>query len=170
VTDEETTLDGVGRQSVTGLWSGRATLTVLALVVLAGAVGLLGVHTTTSSASGDGYRLSVDYPRTARAGLDVTWRVTVDSPAGFDQDVRLAVTADYFDIYESQGWFPEPDAQTRDEEMLYLTFAKPPSDRFVVTFDAYVQPSSQLGRDARIALLVDGREVAAVDIDTWLAP
>jgi hypothetical protein len=170
VAESDSTLSGVGAQSLRGLWAGRVTLALLGVVVLAGAAGALGVHTTTASDASEGYRLTVDYPRTARAGLDVTWQVTVDSESGFDQDVRLAVTADYFDIYETQGFFPEPDSQTRDGRLLYLTFAKPPGDRLVVGYDAYVQPSSQVGTDAQVSLIVGDRPVASVDIDTWLAP
>lgn len=166
----DSTLTGVGAQGRRGLWAGRATLCGLACIVAAGAVGLLGVHTSQAEGSGGGYRLSVEYPRTARAGLDVTWRVTVDRRGGFDDDVQLAVTADYFDIFESQAFFPEPDAQTRDGKLLYLTFTRPPGDRLVVTYDAYIQPSSQLGRDATISVLAGGKPAASVDIDTWLSP
>jgi hypothetical protein len=145
-------------------------LSVLAVIVLAGAAGILGVHTSTSTAAADGYRVSVDYPRTARAGLDVAWQVTINRTGGFDDDVVLAITADYFEIYETQGFFPEPSDQTRDGRYLFLTFTKPPGDRLVVAYDAYVQPSSQIGRDAEVGVMVDGRIVAPVRIDTWLAP
>lgn len=166
------TLAGIGEQSRGGLWVGRAVLGALALVVFAAAAGLLGVHTTEESASGDGYRLTVEYPRTARSGLDTLWQVTVNNPGGFDQDVRLTVTADYFDIFESQGFFPDPDTQTRDGDLLYLTFTKPPGDTFMLGFDAYIQPSSQIGRDAEVAVLNGASDdvAASVHIDTWLAP
>ncbi|MDQ3629089.1 MAG: hypothetical protein M3419_09825 [Actinomycetota bacterium] len=73
-----------------------------------------GIHTSHFSASGGGYRLDLDYPRVARAGLDITWRVTVTHDGGFDAPITLAVTADYFDIYETQAFHPEPDSSTRD--------------------------------------------------------
>ena len=90
----------------------------------------------------------------------------MDSLARF----KLAVTADYFDIYETQGFFPEPDSQTRDGRTLYLTFTAPPGDTLVVSYDAYIQPSSQVGRDGTLAVREDGRDVASVDFATWLAP
>jgi hypothetical protein len=139
-------------------------------VVVLGAVGLLGLHTSTVSSSGGGYRLTVDYPRIARAGLDTLWQVTVVHSGGFDHDVTLAVSADYFAIYESQRFFPEPTDETRDASTLYLTFAKPPGDTLTVGYDAYIQPSSQRGASATVAVLEAGEPAASVRITTTLLP
>jgi hypothetical protein len=170
VTDTNSTFTGVGPQGRAGLWTGRAALALVACVVLAGVAGLLGVRTETVEAGGSGYTISLDYPRSARAGLDVVWTATISRQGGFEGPVTLAVTGDYFDIFETQGLFPEPDSQTRDADSLYLTFAKPPNDTLVVSYDAYVQPASQIGRDGTLAVVADGDRVAAVDFRTWLAP
>jgi hypothetical protein len=100
----------------------------------------------------------------------VPWDLTVRKPGGFTEPVVIVVDSDYFDIFETQGFFPEADSETRDGDTLYLSFVPPPGDRFVLTYDAYVQPSSQIGRDAEIAVLDEGRVAAKVHIDTWLAP
>ena len=139
-------------------------------MVCAGAVGVLGVHTSSSTSSGGGYALTVDYPRTARAGLDALWQVTVVHRGGFDQDVTLAVSASYFAIFESQRFFPEPTDETRDADTLYLTFAKPPGDTFTVGYDAYIQPASQHGAAATVSVLDGGRVAASVDFSTTLFP
>jgi hypothetical protein len=152
------------------LWLRRAALTAMALVVAAGLLSLLGVRTTTASAQGHGYDLSVRYPAVARAGLDTPWQVTVTHPGGFGKQVTLAVTGDYFDIFETQGFHPEPADETRDAHTLYLSFTAPPGDTFVVDFDAYIQPSSQRGRSARVAVLDGGAPMASVDLDTRLMP
>ena len=167
---DDSTLVGVGPQPRAGLWTGRLSLAVLACFVALGLIGVLGVHTSSADTRANGYSVSLDYPRTARAGLDVAWQATVTRERGFTGPVELAVTADYFDIYETQGFFPEPDSQTRDGATLYLTFTTPPGDTLVVSYDAYIQPSSQVGRDGTLAVREDGREVASVDFDTWLAP
>ena len=170
VAPTDSTVDDIGAESIASVWASRIGLSVLACVVLAGATGLLGVHTSTVDATASGYNVTLDYPRTARAGLDVVWTATVEHEGGFDKDVTLAVTADYFDIYETQGFFPEPDSQTRDGTTLYLTFTRPPGDILRVSYDAYIQPSSQVGRDGTLAVVVDGERVADVDFSTWLAP
>jgi hypothetical protein len=79
---------------------------VLALLVLAGLCSLLGVHTTTATATANGWTLTLNYPRVARAGLDVQWQATVSHPGGFGNDITLAITGDYFNIYETQGFHP----------------------------------------------------------------
>jgi hypothetical protein len=151
-------------------WCSRLALIALLLVVVAGGVSLLGVRTETTTASRAGYLMKLDYPRVARAGLDVTWQLTVTRPAGFEKTLVLALSASQFDIYEHQAFYPEPDSETRTADDLILTFVSPPGDTFKLSFDAYVQPSSQLGRDGSIAVLDEGRKVATLDYSTWLAP
>ncbi len=169
---QDSTLEGLEREPAARLrtWASRVTLALLLVVVLTGLSGRLGVHTETVSASGNGYTLKLEYPRIARAGLDVTWRVTIHRDGGFGKTIDLAVSADQFDIYETQGFFPEPDSSTRDADTLTMTFVPPNGETFVVTFDAYIQPSSQVGRDATMSVMDSGEAAATVSFSTLLAP
>jgi hypothetical protein len=145
---------------------------VLAILVAAALSSMLGVHTSTASASANGWTLSLHYPRMARAGLDVQWQATVIHPGGLGKNVTLAITGDYFNIYETQGFHPQPNDETRDGTTLYLTFTAPPGDTFVVDFDTYVQPASQAGRAATLSV-VDNATLApmtSVHFSTHLAP
>lgn len=169
----ESTLTGLetGADERSALWGRRVFISLLLVVVLAGLVGLLGVRTATATASDNGYELDVTYASVARAGLDVPWRVTVTSADGFGKEVVVAVTGDYFDIYETQGFTPEPSASMRDATTLYLTFDAPDGEVFTVDYDAYIQPSSQVGRDATVAVVdADHVPLVSVDIDTHLLP
>jgi len=151
----------------------RGVLLAMAAVVGAGATGWLGLHTQRRSASGGGYTLQLDYPRVARAGLDITWRVRVtrDQPLESALPVVLAVSGSFFDVFETQGFYPEPDAEMRDGRWRYLEFTPAAgADTLVVDFDTYVQPSAQLGRDAEVRLLVDDVELASVAWSTTLLP
>lgn len=153
----------------------RGFLVLLLLLVVAGLCGALGVLTSTSSASTGGWTLSLTYPRIARAGLDTTWEVRVTHPGGFSKPITLAVSSDYFDVFETQGFHPDASSSTQDGRMLYLTFEPPPSgDTLVVDFDAYIQPSSQVGRDATVAVVdhTAGGPLPLVSVDyhTWLVP
>lgn len=152
------------------VWSRRGFLALLLAFVLAGMGGLLGVRTSTAETSASGYDLSLRYASTARAGLDVPWQVTLTHPRGFAHDVTLAITGDYFDIYETQGFAPEPSDSTRGPDALYLTFAAPPGDTLVVSYDAYIQPSAQLGREGTLSVLEDGAPVVSVSFSTRLLP
>ncbi len=166
-----TTVAGIDDHGQTrALWFRRVAASALLVVVVAALVGLLGVHTDEVEAEGNGYRLTVRYPAAARAGLDTPWQVTVEHPDGFGKEITLAVTGSYFDLFETQGFHPEPSEETRDASTLYLTFAAPEADTFVVEYDAYIQPSSQRGAAARVAVVDGTTPLVSVDLSTRLLP
>lgn len=142
----------------------------LLVVVLAGALNFFGLWTSTTTRSEAGWTVSVHYARIARAGLDAPWTVTVQHPGGFGKEIELRVTSAYFDIFESQGLDPEPSDETSDGTDDTWTFSAPEGDTFAVSFDAYIQPSSHRGASGRVAVLVDGREVASTPFTTTLLP
>ncbi len=169
---EDSTLHDVrGRQRARVRWTRRIALSLLAVVVALGATGMLGVRTATATTSADGWSMEVRYPKIARAGLDISWRVTVRHPGGFgDKPIALAVSARYFDIFETQGFHPEPSKSTADGDLLYLEFDPPPGDVFAVDYDAYIQPASQIGRKARVQLMDGDKPRLTVRYRTWLLP
>ena len=152
------------------LWLRRGMLAAMALAVVADLFGLLGVHTSSQTATGHGYTLTLHYPSVARAGLDTPWQVSVVHPGGFGKQLTLAVTGSYFNIFETQGFHPQPADETRDGTTLYLTFAAPPGDTFVVDFDAYIQPASQQGRSATVSVLDHGTPEVSLSYHTRLMP
>lgn len=168
----DSTLDDV-RPAAAGprpLLGRRAATGLLLVVVLAGAAGLLGVRSGTTTATAGGYTVSVEHAWVARAGLDVPWTVTVEHPGGFDGPVTLAVSSEYFSLYEEQGLDPEPASQTADAQYLYWTFDPPPGDVLSVDFDAYIQPSSQWGASGEVAVLDGGAPAVTVGFRTVLVP
>ena len=148
----------------------RGAAFLLALLVVAALLGLLGVRTEEVTARQDGWTLSVRYPAIARAGLDTPWEVTVTSADGFGDSLTLAVTGRYFDLFETQGFHPEPSESTRDDDTLYLTFTAPDADTFVVTYDAYIQPASQRGSGASVAVVDGTTPLVQVSYRTRLLP
>jgi hypothetical protein len=152
-------------------WGRRTVIGALFLVVVVGASGWLGVHTARKTAAGGGYQLSVEYPQVARAGWDTAWTVTITAPETFPDEVTLAVTSDWFDLFETQGFSPEPSEEYTDATMEYFVLATPPrADTMTFDFDAYVQPTAQLGASAEVWLIVDGQRLATLDYRTWLVP
>jgi len=148
----------------------RIVLAGLTLIVLAAAAGLLGVKTGTATTSGDGYELELEYAAVARAGLDVPFDVTLTHPGGFDGDIVLAMTADYFDIFEHQGVSPEPDSETSEGPMVYLSFLAPEGDEFRMGYDIYIQGSSQVGASGEVWLVVDDEPLLRISFTTVLLP
>lgn len=169
------TLEGLeGRAGGTAaLWLRRAFLGVLTLGLVAALVGLMGDRTQRVSAtSADGrWTLSLLHARLARAGLDVPWEVTVTRRGGFEGPVVLGVTGSYLDLYETQGFRPEPVASYRDGETLFLEFEPPPSGEvLVVAYDAYVQPASREGSSGTLAVRSGDQVLVSLDFTTGLLP
>src|SRR5688500_3393717 len=105
----ETTLEGLEsrHQDVVGLWGRRVLLAALVMVLVAAVVGLLGVRTTTAEAQQDGWSVRLEYASVARAGLDVPWTATVHKDGELGDQVTLALTGNYLDLYETQAFHPE---------------------------------------------------------------
>lgn len=145
---------------------------LLFVLVVAGAFGVFGVHAHTKTTTGtDGYRLKVTYPQTARAGLDIPWRITVTRDDTLPDQLTLAISADYFRMLETQRYYPEADSESRDGTFVYWTFTTAPgSQKFVWDADVYIQPSAQIGKDAAVQLIADGKVVAHTKFRTWLVP
>lgn len=161
----------VGRPRTRARASRRALLVLLAVLVLLGGTTLLGVRTDTKTVSDDEWGMTLTYPRTARGGLDTVWRVELTRSDGFNGPITLAVTARYFDIFETQGFNPEPASTTSDASLLYFEFDPPTQgDTFAVDYDAYIQPSSQLGRRGEVHLMEGDRSRLSIAYRTWLLP
>jgi hypothetical protein len=171
----DSTLRGV-RTSEKGRLARRARWgAIVALIIVVGvaASGWLGVRTETVSASGDGFRLTVGYATVARAGLDVPLRVQVDRLDGsdFDDDVTLEINARYLSIFETQGFQPDPDQSAAVGDAIRMTFTQPPTGpSFVLNYDAYIQPASQIGTDGQVGIVVDDAPVVTVEFHTTLLP
>jgi hypothetical protein len=175
--DEGSTIDGITAHEGSRIsrWASRAFIVVLLLVCIAGGGGLLGGHTSRAAVAGGGYDLFLSYPGTARPGLDTLWELKVVHKGGFKGQLTVAVTATYFDLFETQGFYPTPSETTRDGEFVYLKFTPPPKgDTFVVMFDAYLQPyvapTNLLANDAAVALISHGKQVAAINYSTFVFP
>ena len=166
------TADGMAETSQpVALWMRRGAVTALAALVVASLLGVLGVRMAETTAQANGYDLTLRYPAVARAGLDAEWRVTVGHEGGLPEEIVLAVTGDYFDLFEAQAFHPEPADSSRDEDTLYLTFTtQPGSDLFVVVFDAYLQPAAQRGGAATVTVLEGDDQMVSVDYRTRLLP
>lgn len=169
----DSTIEGLEStaQDVRGVWLRRLSIALLALILLAALLGLLGVRSTTTEDAADGWTLRLEHAAVARAGLDVPFTATVTHEGGFGEKVTLAVTGEYFDLYETQGFNPVPSETSRDGELLYLTFDAPPDgETLVVTYDAYIQPAAQRGDDGTVSVMDKGLPVVSVDFETSLWP
>ena len=140
------------------------------VVVIIGALGYFGVRSRTVQTSSNGYTVQVTYPQFARAGLDVPFRVHVHHSGGFPSELTLAISDNYFRMFETQGFFPDPSNSTADGRFVYLTFSAPHGDDFVMDYDTYIQPAAQLGKPATVQVIVNHLVVVQTHLHTWLWP
>jgi hypothetical protein len=149
----------------------RVGLIALAIVVLAGLLNLLGVRHDVVSAEAEAYRLAIEYARVTRPGLASPWKVEVTHAGGFDGPVTLATSADYFERFDFNQFYPEPSSTASRGDVVLLTFEEIEGDRFVVRFDGRATPAFTWGlAEASTALEIDGREIVRVDYTTVVMP
>jgi hypothetical protein len=157
-----------------GIWFRRGFLCLLVVVVVLGVTGFLGVKSRTAQAHAKlgGTTLEVHYAQIARAGLDVPFEITVHKPGGFGgQEVTLAVSSSYLELFNRSSVDPEPSSSTADASQVQWTFDPPDGDTLVVSVDMQVQFGRHWGRAGTVSLLDDqGKPVVTTSIKTWLSP
>lgn len=172
-------LDEVGAASVIRRrrWLHRTTFGVLAAILaLAVADGLdwadaYGVATAEARATGDGVSLVVEYPSVTRPALVSPFRVRVERADGFDGPITLAVSRAWIEMWDQNGLYPSPSAETGDDDWVEWEFDPPDGTVFELFYDARLEPAWQRSEDGRLELRnTDGSVVAAVDFRTRVRP
>jgi hypothetical protein len=148
----------------------RLFMTVVCAVVAVGLTGRLGVHTGQTTAQGAGYELTVTYGQTSRAGLATPWSLEIHHPGGFDGPVTVSTNSRYLDLFDENGFDPEPSSATATSDDVIWTFDAPDGDTLEVSLDGRVEPGAQWGREGRTSVLVDGKPVVTAKYRTWVLP
>ena len=148
----------------------RVFIVLLFVFIGLGLAGVLGVRTGTVSATGGGYELEVTYARVTRPGLATPWSTTVRHPGGFEGPITIAVSSEYFDMFDENGLDPDPSGATADGEYVYWEFEPPDGDVLEVSFDARIEPARQWGRDGVSRLMDGNRVIAEARYKTWVLP
>jgi hypothetical protein len=158
-------------RGATERWWTRAGLLLMALVVVAGATGLLGTRTATTRATAAGKVLTVTYPVISRSGQPSPLHIRITSDTGFGKTIRIAMCDDLFDHLDFQNWYPNPSKETGDATRLEYEFDPPDGDTFEVSLDARSAPGQFGGvEDCKVALLEESTEVASVTFHSWRMP
>jgi hypothetical protein len=149
----------------------RAFVVVLTAFLVLGALGVYGVRTAEVSAAAGGYELAVKYATVSRSGLATPWSVELRRDGGFGQDtVTLAADAGYFDIFDENGFDPEPLESRTEGDRIVWTFRAPEGDTLTVDFDARIEPAVQLTRAEGRVSLVGADAPLAVTFSTFVMP
>jgi hypothetical protein len=142
---------------------------VLAFLVV-GLTGRLGVLTRTTTAQGGGYELTVTYGHVSRGGLATPWSFEVHHPGGFDGPITVSTTSAYLDLFDENGFDPQPSSATATPDAVIWEFDPPEGDTLGVSLDARIEPAAQWGRTGETAVLVDGKPVVTAKYKTWVLP
>jgi len=148
----------------------RGFMALVAVFLLLGLSGTLGVRTRTTTVRGGGYELTVTYGQVSRPGLPTGWSFEVHRPGGFDGPVTVATTSEYLDMFDENGFDPSPAKATATAEDVIWEFDPPPGDTLSVSLDARIEPAVQWGRPGETSVLEDGRPVVTAGYKTWVLP
>lgn len=149
----------------------RLFIAALCVFLALGAVGALGVRSTTVKTTGGGYELEVRYAQVARPGLAAPWSVMVRRPGGFTGPVTIASDDRYFDIFDENSLDPDPDSATSDGERIIWEFSPPEQgDTMTISLDTRIGPNVQWGREGTTSVVEGGRPVATVTYRTIVLP
>lgn len=148
----------------------RLGLGVIGLLVLAGLGNVVGMRIGTVSASAAGVTLEVRYAEVTRSGLETPWKVAVIAPGGFDGPVTITTTAEYFERFDFNQWYPEPSGTTLRDDLLVMTFDRPQGDVLLVRFDGRASPTFGLGSGATTSLDTEGLSPLSVSYRTLVMP
>ncbi len=171
------TVDGANTQTLAEARRGRMFrrlgIAVMVVFLAAGAMGWLGQHKGTASATQGGYRIEVSYPKVTRGGLPANWVLRVERldgqplPSSFD----IRSNAGYFAIFDENGLDPQPASVWSDGAFLTWTFEPEQSQTvLVVRFDARLQPNTRGWFDNTTSLVVDDTVEVSANYRTWAVP
>jgi hypothetical protein len=148
----------------------RLFMVVLFGVVALGLSGQLGVRSRTTTVQGGGYELTVTYAQVSRPGLATPWSMEIHRPGGFDGPVTVSTKTGYLDLFDENGFDPEPSRSTATADAVIWEFEPPDGDTLGISLDARIEPGAQWGRTGETSVLVDGRPVVTARYKTWVMP
>lgn len=120
---------------------------------------------TATSASGA--ELTVRFPSVTRPALASPFEIVVERPGGFDGDVEIAVDLEYLELWDLNGIYPSPAEERSDGDRVIWTFDAPDGDRFVLSYDARIEPGAQLEeRPGAVSFLEQGEPELTVRFST----
>ncbi|MGH9042466.1 MAG: hypothetical protein ACRDZ3_19795 [Acidimicrobiia bacterium] len=148
----------------------RVFMSLVAVFLLLGLSGMLGVRSRSTTVVGGGYELTVTYGQVSRPGLPTPWSFEVRRPGGFDGPVTLSTASEYLDMFDENGFDPQPSKVTATPEAVIWEFEPPPGDTLAVSLDARIEPGVQWGRLGETSVLEDGEAVVTARYKTWILP
>jgi hypothetical protein len=112
----------------------------------------------------------VTYGQVSRGGLATPWSFEVHRPGGFDGPITVATKTSFLDMFDENGFDPEPSSMTATPDEVIWEFEPPEGDTLGVSLDARIEPGVHWAREGETSVLVDGRKVVTARYKTWVMP
>lgn len=151
------------------LWWRRGILAVLTLFVLAALTQQLGVRTDTVEAQAGDLRVSLRYADRGRGALAAPFSIDIERPGGFASQIEVRTLLGYLEIFDDNGFEPDPATTTTEGGYVIWTFDPPPGDTLEITLDARIEPGI-FGREHGVTIVSAGRDEVTLAYTTWVAP
>ena len=164
----------------------RCVLAIIVAVIGIGATGFLGVRSATERRTGTGgMGIELVYPRVARPGLAVPWRLLLVAPDGFAGDIGITLSSSYVEAFDHNAVSPDPSSIERDDTEVTYVFDAPvtveatepetagdltPSGRFEMALDMSVEPGVQWKRTSVVTVTIGATLIDRFEITTWVLP
>ncbi len=160
--------DGLAASRRSRRWR-RLTITLLGLFVLAALTQQLGVRTDTVSGNSGDLSVTITYADRGRGALAASYKIDVERPGGFDGEIEVRTTQTYLEIFDDNGFEPDPDTTTTEGGYVVWTFDPPPGSELNIILDARIEPGV-FGRERGTTTVSADGEVVTLDYTTWVAP
>ena len=144
----------------------RVGVTLLAVIVAAACVGLLGPREGTAT---DGDRLTVTYPQVTRSGSDSGLTVEATGVAP-DQPVVVELPHEVFERLGLETQTPAATAEASGGTTVRLTFEAPGTDELTVELAGRLGTRSTLGTFTYDVTVTSGGEELTASARTWVLP
>jgi hypothetical protein len=152
------------------LWSRRAVLVVLLVIVAAGLANVFGQHAQTSAAAGSAASLDVRAPTRARGGDIFTARVRIQARTELKR-ATLNLDRGWFEGMTFNGSAPQATQESSVDGRTAFEFGDiPAGGSFVVFLSFQVNPNNVGHRSANVALSDGSRRIAVVDRSLTIWP
>jgi hypothetical protein len=147
-------------------------IAVVVLIVAAAMLGFFGLRLGNVAARDGNLEVDVRYARVTRAGLPTPFTIDVATRDGtaLPDRVEVALSSDYFALFDENGLDPEPVESDADAESTYFTFEPTGGhSTLAIDFDARAQTDVHRGKRAQVTVRA-GDDEATVDFRTRVAP
>ena len=148
----------------------RGGTVALAVVLVFGLTGRLGVHTSTKRVMASEINTTLVYPDVTRPGLAVAWRLEVTGLGADVERLDVTLSADYLDSFDHNLVTPQPEKVSRTADVVTFQFNPAGAQSFEMSLDMRLEPGVQWRRKSETIVTLNGERLATFDYTTWVAP